>query len=88
MNAKALGLSQTAIAILIGLAITIFILISIALIAGQDSPGAIGACMAGPIITLRGYAYTRTGETRKGYAQMAAGTAILVVLAARIAGYL
>lgn len=88
MTAKALGLSKAAIAILIGLAITIFILITIALIAGQDSPGTIAACMAGPIITLRGYAYTRTGETRKGYAQMAAGSAVLAVLAARIAGYL
>jgi len=88
MLARQLGLDEKTIMILVGLGATIFILITTSLIMGNDSLPVIGACFAGPIVSLRGYAYLKTGEAKKGVIQMTSGTIILAVLAARLLGYL
>ena len=88
MLARQLGLSEKSVMILIGLAITIFGLITISLIMRNDSLPVLGACFAGPIVSLRGYAYLKTGETKKGVIQMTSGAIILAILGARLSGFL
>lgn len=88
MLARQLGLDEKTIMILIGLVVAIFILITTSLIMGNDSLPVLGACFAGPIVFLRGFAYLKTGERKKGAIQMASGAFILAVLAVWLLGYL
>jgi len=83
MNAT---ISQKAITIMILLALTIVALLTAAVVSGKDTLPVIGACIAGPIVTLHGYAYLKTRETRKGILKMLSGIVILSVMGARMAG--
>ena len=77
---------QQVIMIMICLILAIVVLMTCVIITGHESTASIGASIAGPIVSLRGIAYLKTGEYRKGWAQLAAGTGVLAMLSGRMMG--
>ena len=80
--------SQQTITILVCLTLTIVALIVTTVIVEHETLPVLGACFAGPIVSLRGFAYLKTGDTRKGWMQMTSGAVILAILGARLGGIL
>ena len=81
-------ISRDAVLFLAGVVIVILTLIAMVTMAGKATFPIIGACIASPIVLVRGFAYLKIRQMRDGLIQVASGTVILILMLSRMVGVL
>ena len=81
-------ISRDAALFIAGLVIVILTLIATVTMTGKASFPIIGACIASPIVLVRGFAYLKIGQMQDGLIQVVSGTVILILMLSRMVGAL